>query len=133
MRKLKQYDERLKLALANGGDNYWEHDFSTGKTFFSNNIYEFLGYTKDEYPDSFSLWRHCIHPDDRSILKKNAVDYKLGAISNHNNEYRVIQKNGKVRWLYDRGVVIERDEEGMPLLIIGTHIEITERRFAQTV
>jgi len=34
-RKLKQYDERLKLALTNVGDNYWEHNFLTGKTFFS--------------------------------------------------------------------------------------------------
>jgi len=130
-RKLKQYDERLKLALTNVGDNYWEHDFSTGKTFFSNNIFEFLGYTMDEYADTASLWWDCVHPDDKKMLTENDTNYKTGLIDHHVNEYRVLHKNGKIRWVYDRGVVTERDEKGKPLFIIGTHIDITERKLSE--
>jgi PAS domain S-box-containing protein len=35
-KKLKEYEEQMKRALSNVGDNYWEHNFKTGKTYFSN-------------------------------------------------------------------------------------------------
>ncbi|MGF2411695.1 MAG: PAS domain S-box protein, partial [Ferruginibacter sp.] len=130
-RKLKQYDERLKLALTNVGDNYWEHNFLTGKTFFSNNINELLGYTVEEYDDAATLWWDCVHPNDRDMLVENDKGYKLGLIDHHTNEYRVVHKNGKIRWVYDRGVVTEKDERGKPLIIVGTHIDITERKLSE--
>lgn len=130
-RKLKQYDQRLKLALTNVGDNYWEHNFSTGKTYFSNDIYELLGYAKEEYEDVAVLWWDRVHPDDKYILLANDENYKLGLIEQHTNEYRVIDKQGKIRWVYDRGVVTEKNEAGKPLAVIGTHIDITERKLSE--
>ncbi|GAB2838277.1 PAS domain-containing hybrid sensor histidine kinase/response regulator [Ferruginibacter profundus] len=130
-RKLKQYDERLKLALTNVGDNYWEHNFLTGKTFFSSDIYHLLGFTSEEYNDVATLWWDRIHPADKKILADNDSKYKQGSIDHHTNEYRVIHKDGKVRWVYDRGVVTEKDANGKPLTIIGTHIDITERKLSE--
>lgn len=130
-RKLKQYDERLKLALTNVGDNYWEHNFVTGKTYFSNTANGVLGYAIDEHTDGESLWWNSVHPNDKKILKKNDADYKAGRIDHHTNEYRVLDKNGKIKWIYDRGVVTERDEKGKPLVVVGTHIDITERKLSE--
>ena len=130
-RKLKQYDERLKLALTNVGDNYWEHNFTTGKTYFSNNINEQLGFGAEEHEDVAALWWERVHPVDKAILAENDNKYKLGLIDHHTNEYRVVHKNGKIRWVYDRGVVTEKDEQGKPLVIVGTHIDITERKLSE--
>ncbi|MFT3702178.1 MAG: PAS domain S-box protein [Agriterribacter sp.] len=130
-RKLKQYDERLKLALTNVGDNYWEYDFTSGKTNFSNNVNELLGFEPDEYEDMGALWQERVHPDDKALLTENEKNYKLGLIEHHTNEYRVIHKDGKIRWVYDRGVVTERDENGKPLVTVGTHIDITERKLSE--
>ncbi len=130
-RKLKQYDERLKLALTNVGDNYWEHNFKTGQTYFSNTANGVLGYSIDEYTDGAELWWNSVHPNDKKILKKNDEDYKSGRIDHHTNEYRVIDKGGKIKWIYDRGVVTERDENGEPIVVVGTHIDITERKLSE--
>jgi signal transduction histidine kinase/DNA-binding NarL/FixJ family response regulator len=40
----------------------------------------------------------------------------------------MVQNDGSVRWVLDRGVVIEKDSRGLPLKIIGTHTNITEQK-----
>ncbi len=127
-RKLREYEERLKIALANVGDNYWEHNFKTGKTYFSNANTHILGYGKDEFTNEVNLWWNCTHPDDRKILEGNDLKYKAGTIDHHACEYRVIYKDGSIHWVLDRGVVTEKDNEGNAVKIIGTHIDITAQK-----
>jgi PAS domain S-box-containing protein len=127
-RKLREHEERLKLALNNVGDNYWEHNFITGKTFFSNPGNKLLGFNIDEYTDGATLWWQQVHPDDKKLLEENDLNYIKGLIDSHANEYRMIHKNGSIRWVLDRGVVIEKDQYGKPVSIIGTHIDITEQK-----
>ncbi|KAB7727588.1 PAS domain S-box protein [Rudanella paleaurantiibacter] len=127
-RKVKEYEERLKMALTNVGDNYWEHDFRTGVTSFSNPDNAMLGFSMDQHDDLASLWWSRIHPDDRYILQQNDENYKKGLINNHHYEYRMIHQNGSVHWVLDRGVVTETSDEGKPLKIIGTHVDITRQK-----
>ncbi|QDK81321.1 PAS domain S-box protein [Spirosoma sp. KCTC 42546] len=127
-RKLKEYEERLRMALTNVGDNYWEHDFITGKTYFSNPGTTLLGFQLEEFTNVADLWWSRVHPDDKSILEANDRQYKAGLITNHHNEYRMIHKDETIHWVLDRGVVTKTDEEGKPLKIIGTHIDITRQK-----
>ncbi|CCH02758.1 multi-sensor hybrid histidine kinase [Fibrella aestuarina BUZ 2] len=127
-RKLKEYEERLRMALTNVGDNYWEHDFRTGRTYFSNPSNNLLGYQLDKHIDVAGLWWSRVHPDDRRLLEENDRQYKLGLISHHHNEYRIIHRDESVHWVLDRGVVTEKDGDNKPLKIIGTHIDITRQK-----
>lgn len=127
-RKLKEYEERLRMALTNVGDNYWEHDFKTNRTYFSNPSNNLLGFELEEHTNVASLWWSRVYPDDRKILEENDDRYKSGVISNHHNEYRMIHNDGTIHWVLDRGVVTEKDEDGKPLKIIGTHIDITRQK-----
>ncbi|MEZ0541719.1 PAS domain S-box protein [Fibrella arboris] len=125
---LREYEERLRMALSNVGDNYWEHNFRTGKTYFSNPSNNILGYQSDKLANAANLWWSHVHPDDRKILETNNEQYEAGLISQHHNEYRMIHNDGTVHWVLDRGVVIEKDATGKPLKIIGTHIDITRQK-----
>jgi len=127
-KKLKEYEERLKIALSNVGDNYWEHNFKSGKTYFSNADNIVLGYQVDEFTDEINLWRKIVHADDRKMLEENDAKYKTGIIDHHAIEYRVIHKDGSIHWILDRGVVTEKDNDGKPVKIIGTHIDITTQK-----
>lgn len=127
-KKLKEYEQRLKIALSNVGDNYWEHNFITGKTYFSNADNNILGYASDEIKDEAKLWWNSLHPEDKKILYENDKNYNAGLIDHHENEYRVFHKDGSVHWILDRGVVTEKTEAGFPLKIIGTHINITKQK-----
>lgn len=130
----KESEHRFRQALENIGDNVWEHDFKTGKTYFSKSENEFLGYQTDEISNNKDLWWDSIYKDDLHLLIANDGKYKSGEANSHNLEYRVIHNDGSTRWVLDRGVVIEKDRNGKPLKITGTHTDITGRKeFEQTL
>ncbi|QMW04905.1 PAS domain S-box protein [Spirosoma foliorum] len=127
-RQLKEYEEKLRMALTNVGDNYWEHDFRSQKTYFSNPSSKVLGFPIDETTDLAGLWWRQVHSADRSTLEENDNLYRAGLQTHHSLEYRMIHKDGSISWVLDRGVVTEQDTAGTPLKIIGTHINITHQK-----
>ncbi len=131
--KLKEYESHFRAALDAIGDNVWEHDFKTGKATFSKSPFDLLGYTLKESSDIIALWWMSTHADDKRILEENDAKYKKGLIDHHSLEYRLIQQNGSIKWILDRGKVIETAADGKPLKIIGTHTDITERKIAEEV
>lgn len=129
--RLKDYESRFRQAFEKIGDNVWEHDFSTGETYFSNTKSHLLGYQLNEFADNVNLWWKNVYNDDRILLEDNDARYKKGEIDHHILEYRMVHKDGSIRWVMDRGVVIETSADGLPLKIIGTHTDITERKNAE--
>jgi len=132
--KEKESQNRFRQALENLGDNVWEYDFRTGKTYFSKSENEFLGYSTDKLTNNQQLWWNSVYKEDLHLLIENDKQYREGKTSSHSLEYRIIHKDGSTRWVLDRGVVIEKDRTGNPLRITGTHTDITERKeFEQTL
>jgi signal transduction histidine kinase len=62
------------------------------------------------------------------MVRDSASRYKNGEQDNHSMEYRIIDSKGKMRWVLDRGVVVERDDSGKAQVIAGTHIDMTPVR-----
>ena len=124
--RIKKSEDRFRLALEKIGDNVWEHDFKTGKTIFSKANNELWGYDFKDVIDDGALWWDSVFVEDLSLLKKNYVQYKNGEIDSHRLEYRIILKDGTVKWVLDRGVVLEKDQHNKPLRTIGTQTDITK-------
>lgn len=124
-------ERKFRMALGIMGDNVWEHDFITDKTFFAETIHEFIGYTNQEISDEAAIWWRLVHPDDHWMLKQSDADYRAGISNSHHLEYRIHNKQGKLKWVLDRGVVVEKDKDGKPLKVIGTHTDITARKNAE--
>jgi PAS domain S-box-containing protein len=129
--KLKEFESRFRLALEKIGDNVWEYDFHTDKTVFSNPKNNFLGYLTDESTGDGMNWRNNIHKDDLHLLIENDRKFRNGETDFHILEYRIILKDGGIRWVLDRGVVIEKDKDGKPLKMIGTHADVTDKKNAE--
>lgn len=125
---LKEFENKMRLALEKVGDYVWEHNFRTGKTRFSKKENHFLGITIDENTDIDKEWWEHIHPDDRPMLEAGDKRCRNGEVSDHAYEYRMIDNKGEIHWVLDRGVVIEKDEKGLPLLMLGTHTDISKRK-----
>lgn len=130
--KEKESEQLFRKALESIGDNVWEHDFQKGTTLFTKSENEFLGYTSDEMTDNSELWWSRVHKDDLPLLEQSDKKYKTGNADSHNLEYRLIHRDGSVRWVLDRGVVIQRDATGKPLRIVGTHTDITNSKQIET-
>lgn len=130
---LKEYEEKLKIALNSVGDDYWEHDFDLNKTTFLHPSKEFLGFnTKELGIDLAKFWWDRIHPEDKYIVEHLDKEYKSGKRKEHNVQYRVIKKDNSILWVIDRGTLIDINADGSPKKIIGTHIDITNQKKLET-
>ncbi|MGZ3757151.1 MAG: PAS domain S-box protein [Mucilaginibacter sp.] len=130
--RIEDSENLVRLALEKIGDNVWEHDFITGKTFFSKSSNDFWGYSINETSNVEQIWWDSVFKDDLHFLTDNDQKYKKGEIDSHSIEYRVVHKNGSIKWVLDRGVVIEKSPNGKPLKIIGTHTDISQIKQTET-
>jgi PAS domain S-box-containing protein len=127
----KEHQQNLRKVMSALGDNIWEHDFASGKTIFSEAVYNLLGCSNNDAADNEKLWWNNTLPEDRHLLENNDKNYKSGTADHHILEYRILHRDGTVKWVLDRGVVIEKNSNGLPLKIAGTHTDITERKNAE--
>ncbi|MGZ3813811.1 MAG: PAS domain S-box protein [Mucilaginibacter sp.] len=129
---LQKSESQFRVALEKIGDNVWEHNFQTGETHFSKANNELWGYLIDQSTNIERLWWDNVYPDDLHILKENYLRYQKQKNDAHSLEYRIVHQDGSIKWVLDRGGVIERDGEGKPLRIIGTHTDITKIKQTET-
>ena len=127
---LRISEERLELALDSVRDAVWDRRLDTEETYFSPRWYTMLGYRPSEFPPGFETWRSLVHPDDLPETERRlGIDLKSG--EPFEVEFRMRAKDGGWRWILNRGRVIERDEGGNPLRMLGTHVDITDRKLAE--
>jgi len=88
-----------------------------------------LGYKLDELaPNHHSTFETLLHPEDKDrVMEFSNRHFKDGAFE-YNTEFRLKTRSGGWRWINSRGRVVARDKENKPLRMVGTHIDITERK-----
>jgi len=125
---LRQSKKRLDLAMEATSDALWDWDLRTNKTYFNPCFYTMLGYTPYELPQDFDTWKSLIHPQDKIHIINKVQEYVQKKIGSFDVEYRLQTKQGGWRWIMVRGKVVDRDERGTPVRMVGTHVDITERK-----
>jgi PAS domain S-box-containing protein len=124
---LKKSDERLKLALDSVSDAIWDWRVDTGEVYFSSRWYTMLGYAPYELPQEFETWRNLLHPDDLPD-SESIVFSHLEMAEPFELEFRMRTKDNQWRWILARGKTVEKDEQGKAVRMLGTHMDITERK-----
>jgi len=69
-----------------------------------------------------------IYPQDKIHIINKVQEYVQKKIGSFDVEYRLQTKQGGWRWIMVRGKVVDRDERGTPVRMVGTHVDITERK-----
>jgi two-component system cell cycle sensor histidine kinase/response regulator CckA len=97
---------------------------TTEPAWVSDNVERLLGYASNECYGPHSLFGQ-LHPQDR----QGAVDSLAQLFANKQiaRDYRVQHKNGEYRWLRDEQRLV-CDAEGAPVEIVGSWVDITERK-----
>jgi PAS domain S-box-containing protein len=124
---------RLAVILIGTGAGTWEWNIQTGETIFNEQWANIIGYTLEELaPVSIDTWEKYTHPDDLKHSGEILEKHFKGELDYYECEARMKHKNGDWIWVLDRGKINEWDLDGKPLLMSGTHLEITERKLAET-
>lgn len=129
---LRNSEEQLKLAIEGSGAGLWDWEVKTGNLTINGRWAEICGYKLEELmPVSISTWEKIIHPEDLERSNKLLQKHFEGKTDIYEFEGRMKHKNGNWVWILDRGKVAEYDLSGKPLRMIGTHLDITERKNAE--
>ncbi len=78
-------------------------------------------------------WEDLVHPDDRALARPARVARAAGADNDAESiscEYRVRHKNGNYVWIWDHCVLV-RDRSGAITRVVGSVLDITERKEAE--
>lgn len=119
---------KWKFALKNSNIGIWDFNAHLNKVFFSEESKKIIGFKSEEFGFDPQDWNNRVHPDDKEQYFKDFDDHLKGLKPLYVNEHRVLCKNGTYKWISDKGKIIERDEEGNPVRVIGTHVDITDQK-----
>jgi PAS domain S-box-containing protein len=125
---LRTSEQRLEAALMGADLGTWDWDVASGRVIFNKRWAEKLGYALDEIDPHVKSWEQRVHPDDMPRIRKILTDHLEGKTPYYESEHRLLAKNGAWKWILDKGKVIDRNAEGRPLRVVGTHLDITDRR-----
>jgi PAS domain S-box-containing protein len=118
----------LELALEATSDGIWVWHIPSGRAFFSARYYLMLGYAPNEFAANFDAWASLLHPDDLEKTKKIIADHIQNRSESYEVEFRLRTKSGDWLWILGRGKVAERDADGQPLRLVGSHVNIDKRK-----
>ena len=121
--------ERLKGVIEGTNVGIWEWNVQTGEVVFNDRWAEIIGYSLDEIsPVSIETWTKYAHPDDVESSGALLEKHFRGEIGYYEFDSRMKHKDGNWIWVLDRGKVASWTEDGKPLMMMGTHQDITERK-----
>ncbi len=128
---LRKSEERLELALTGADLGMWDYNLQTREAFFSTRAIQIGGYSPEEAEPDITRWGQRIHPEDMHREVQAFNDHVAGRSPMYDCEHRVRHKSGEYLWIATRGKVVERDERGNPLRIVGTSLDITDHKRAE--
>jgi len=125
---LRESEERLRLALTATNQGLYDFNLQTSEAIVSPEYAQMMGYDPTTFQETNSKWRDRLHPDDWSVACQVYDDYVSGKRPDYRVEFRQRTQSGDWKWILSVGKIVEWDEQGRPLRMLGTHTDITERK-----
>ncbi len=123
---LRENERRLALAFEAAAMGVAEFDFATGGIVFSGNFVRLLGYEPASAPHTFEWFLSHVHEEDRPTVR-SAFDVATGGEPLGEFHYRIVRRDGAVRWWASRARIVN-DASGRPARLIGFVADVTERK-----
>jgi diguanylate cyclase (GGDEF)-like protein/PAS domain S-box-containing protein len=129
LQRLAESEQRHALAGAN--DGLWDWDVAGDTVFYSPRWKSMLGYREHEVGATRGEWLGRVHADDRAPLTQALDAYVLATTTEHFEfEHRIQHRDGGYRHHLARAIAV-RDGSGRATRVVGSVIDVTERREAE--
>lgn len=125
---LREREEQLRFVLEGSELGFWDWNLKTQSVKRNERWAIMLGYTYEEIQQTTQQWTDFIYPDDRERAWASIKDVLEGRSLIHKIEYRMLHKDGGYRWILDQAKVMQRDNNGKPIRMCGTHTDVTDRK-----
>ncbi len=128
---LRRSEERWTFALEGTGDGVWDWDVAEQTVFFSPRWKAMLGYSEDDIGTNPQEWSSRVHEEDRFAVDSALQRHLDGHSDAYTCEHRLRSKDGSYSWVLVRGLVVRRNTQGTALRMVGTIVDVNERKSAE--
>lgn len=128
--ELRQINNRFEMISLTTNDAVWEWDLVSGKLWSNETHQHLYGLTKEDPVPTEDMWVQRIHPDDRDRVVKTQERILASDKNVFISEYRFFTEKEGYRDLYDRCYIV-RDDSGKPVRMMGSMMDITDRKRAE--
>ncbi|WP_192561229.1 PAS domain-containing hybrid sensor histidine kinase/response regulator [Pseudomonas gozinkensis] len=127
----RESEERLQLALAaTDAVGTWDWDIGEDRFIADAHFAQLHGIDPGmagQLP--ISEYLHGVHPEDRALIARS-IKHCITHGTEYAEEYRLLQANGEVRWVFARGRCY-KDHHGRPMRFLGAALDLTERKHTE--
>jgi PAS domain S-box-containing protein len=127
-RKAQHEADLYRKALRGTGDGVWEMDLRTMEAHWGPGLERLLGLPDGAPKPGPQDWLERVPAATAHELLERGGAYRKGSIEKHSLEYPIQGYDGRVRWVMDRGRVLERDDQGLPIRLVGVVTDVTMMR-----
>lgn len=127
--ELRDSEKRLLKAQKVAHMGFFDWNLKTNEIFLSDEAYRIHGLKKKVGLSTPELVSEAVHPDDKEMVRK-ALENAIKGIKNYDIDYRIVWSDGSVHWV-NAQAQLTRDSEGKPVKLLGTVVDITERKIAE--
>ena len=124
----RESEERLLRAQSIARIGFLDLNLKTNEVNWSRNVYELAG-IGSQTPVTRETIEGLMHPEDRGYVIEN-LDSAIEGLFDLSLDFRVVRPDGEVIWVHAR-TDLERDEQGEPVSLLGTVVDITDRKVAE--
>jgi len=130
--ELHKSEERFALAMHGANDGLWDWNLETNEVYYSPRWKSMLGYKNHELENGFETWASLVNPVDKVITLEKIEDYLAGRADSFEVEFRMQHKDGHEVFVLSRGFKTVNELDNKPTRLVGTHVDITERKKAES-
>ncbi len=129
--KLEESERRLNYVLDATGEGVWDWNIATGIVTHNRRWCQITGLNDDYLKHPLGEFAALLHPDDRAQVMAR-LENCLAGKGRYQSEHRMRLHDRDV-WVLDRGDVVERDAAGQALRMVGSFVDISERKVAEVL
>lgn len=119
---------QLQLTLSATHQGWFDLDLTTGKAVVNEQYALMLGYEPSTFTESLENWHARVHPADLPAVQAIYRDYATGKRLDYRVEFRERTHNNEWIWILSVGAVVGRDNHNKPVRLVGTRLNITDRK-----
>lgn len=126
---LQESEKRLHLAATAGEVGIWDWNVTQNELIWDDSMYSLYAIRKEDFSGVYQAWSSILHPEDRQFVD-GEIQAALRGERKYAPEFRIIRPSGDVRFIKANSQTFY-DQEGKAVRMLGTNVDITERKEAE--
>ncbi len=129
--QLMESEQRLRLSMEAAKQGLYDLNIQTNEAIVNEQYALMLEYDPRDFNETNEFWLERMHPEDLPAVQKAFSEYVSGQTAEYRIEFRQLTRSGHWKWILSIGKIVEYDEQGRALRMLGTHTDINSLKSAE--